>query len=141
MKGISPLIAAVILIAFTTAIAGIMATWATTFVREQTGAISTDTKCIGALDISSPAFSGTNVTVTIKNTSPDITLTSLKASMIYSDVSKNKVYELKNHEVADPLPSATTDWAIIDTGDSTKPLKIEVTATNCPDYPASLHFT
>ncbi len=140
MKGISPLIAAVILIAFTLAIAGMMATWATTFVREKTGTISKEAKCIGALDISSPSLSGTNASVTVKNTSPEIQLVGIKASLIYADVSKNKEYELKDYGVTDPLPVASTDWAIIDTGDATKPLEIEVSASNCPDYPASLHF-
>ncbi|MBS3056359.1 MAG: hypothetical protein J4473_02895 [Candidatus Aenigmarchaeota archaeon] len=141
MKGISPLIASVILIAFTTAIAGIMATWATTFVREKTTGISTETKCIGALDITTLSFSNGNVSFTVKNTNTQISLTTLKASIIYADPLKNREYILSDYSVSDPMPPASIDWAIINTSDSEKPLSVEAISMNCPDYPAALHFS
>jgi flagellin-like protein len=138
VKGISPLIAAVILIAFTTAIAGIMATWATSFVQERTGDIGAEAECIGALDISTPSFSGKTFTLTVKNTNTKLTLETIKATLYYSNVSKNRQYELKDYGVADPLPPLTTDWASINTSDTTKPLKVEAISATCPKQPAML---
>jgi flagellin-like protein len=50
-KGISPLIASVILIAVTLAIAGILATWAFQFVGGRTQAIGQQTECINAWEV------------------------------------------------------------------------------------------
>ena len=140
MKGISPLIAAVLLIAFTMAIAGIMATWATQFVRTQTNSISSNTNCIGALDIGSLYFSDGNVSVTVYNKDTKINLTGLKAYLEYTDTSKNSEFILKNYGVSDPLPAASRDWAIINTSYNVTPKSIEIFATNCPDYPARSDF-
>ena len=73
-KGISPLIAAVLLIAFTMVIAGLMATWATNLVKTETSEL----ECIGALSIDPPTFSGSTVTVKIRNTDTKISLSSIQ---------------------------------------------------------------
>lgn len=140
MKGISPLIAAVLLIAFTMAIAGIMATWATQFVREQTSTIKSQSNCIGALDVSIPTFSNTTISLTVYNKDTKINLTNLKAYVEYADPLKNKEYVLKDYNVTDPLPPGGRSWAIIETNDTTVPRSIEVVASNCPDYPARVNF-
>jgi flagellin-like protein len=140
MKGISPLIAAVLLIAFTMAIAGMMATWATTFSREQLETATSEADCIGVLDISSLSFNNQTITVKIRNIGDIINLTGLKANLEYGDASKNREYTLKNYNVTDPLPPASTTWFVVDTGNTTRPNKIEVFASNCPKYAVSLRF-
>src|SRR3989338_298115 len=65
-KGISPLIAAVLLIAFTMAIAGIMATWATQFSTQKIEQSSAEAECIGVLDIGSLSYSNGTISVRVK---------------------------------------------------------------------------
>ena len=132
MKGISPLIAAVLLIAFTMAIAGIMATWATTFTKESFS-------CMGVLKIDSLSFSNGNVSFKIINQG-DVALESLSASVEYTDVNKNHVYTLSSYNVSDPLTAGDIQWVIIPTGDTTRPSIVDVRAKNCPENPAILNF-
>jgi flagellin-like protein len=140
LKGISPLIASVLLIAFTMAIAGIMATWATTFSTERLATASGSAECIGILDISSLSYNNGTVSVKIKNIGELINLTGLRATLEYSDSSKNKEYILKDYNVTDPLQPASTTWFTVNTGVYLKPLKIEVISLNCPKHSASLNF-
>ena len=137
MKGISPLIAAVLLIGFTMAIAGLMATWATTFTKTKIEGF--EAGCVGALDISSLSFSNEIVTVKIKNLG-NLNLTGLTASIEYSDASKNTVYTLSNYGISDPFPSGGIEWLTLNTTDTTRPTKIEVLTTSCPENPAVLNF-
>lgn len=139
-KGISPLIAAVLLIAFTMAIAGIMATWATSFSRERLVTAEEAAECVGAIDISSLSYSNGTISIKIRNIGELTNLTGLKATVEYSDKTKNKEYILENYNVTDPLPPASTTWFTINTGVYAKPESIEVLATNCPKNPASLKF-
>jgi len=138
--GISPLIAAVLLIAFTMAIAGIMATWATTFSRERLVTAEEAAECVGAIDISSLNYDNGTISVKIRNIGELVNLTGLKATLEYSDKSKNVEYALLDYNVTDPLAPASTTWFTIDTGVYTKPEKIDVIAANCPKNPASLRF-
>ncbi|OYT42108.1 MAG: hypothetical protein B6U78_02065 [Candidatus Aenigmarchaeota archaeon ex4484_224] len=72
MKGISPLIAAVLLIAFTVAVGGIIATWLTSFSKTTTGAAGGQTKtllgCSGAY-IEILSYDHTNGKIVFKNPS------------------------------------------------------------------------
>lgn len=143
MKGISPLIAAVLLIAFTMAIAGIMASWATTFSTGRLEGAKAGAICIGVLDLDATTlnFDGGNVSVKIRNKSAKLNLTGLKADLDYADPTKSKTnIVLSNYNVSDPLGPTTSSWFIYDTGDSTQPTRITVVAENCPDYPAALDF-
>ncbi len=139
-KGVSPLIAAVLLIAVTMAIAGVMATWATTFTAGKVDEANIGADCIGALDISSLTFNNQTVAVKIRNVAERINLTNIKASIEYGDVSKNKEVSIKIYNATDPLAPGSTTWFIYDTGSTTKPQKIEVFASNCLKYPATLFF-
>jgi flagellin-like protein len=141
MKGISPLIAAVLLIAFTMAIAGIMATWATTFSREHLDTATSEADCIGVLDISSLAFNNGTITIKIRNMGDRLNLTDIRASVEYGDATKNEEYLIKNYNATDPLGPASTTWFVVNTGETTKPTKIEVAASNCPKYAVALRFT
>jgi len=82
-----------------------------------------------------------HVSFTVKNTNTQISLTTLKASIIYADPLKNREYILSDYSVSDPMPPASIDWEIINTSDSEKPLSVEAISMNCPDYPAALHFS
>jgi len=84
MKGISPLIAAVLLIAFTVAVGGIISLWLTSFSRTTTSAVQSSTekqvKCASTvLEITSVSTSDNKVVVT--NLGPqNVTLTSIVLS-------------------------------------------------------------
>src|SRR3989344_7488969 len=87
-KGISPLIAAVLLIAFTMAIAGIMATWATQFSTQKIEQSSAEAECIGILDIGSLSFNNGVISVMVKNLADRINLTDMSAVVEYQDATK-----------------------------------------------------
>src|SRR3989344_7035150 len=87
MKGVSPLIAAVLLIAFTMAIAGILATWATTFSRQRLSIATTEGECLGALDVSSlntyveDVTNKIHITFKIRNVAP-IDMSNFKGKIV-----------------------------------------------------------
>jgi flagellin-like protein len=140
-KGISPLIASVLLIAFTMAIAGIMATWATTFSRERLGGASEESECIGALDLSNLAFNNGTLSVKIRDLSDKINLTDLAATIEYSDPSKNRAnIDISDYNATDPLSPGSTTFFVFDTGDPTKPKTIEVSSRNCAKQSSILTF-
>lgn len=140
LKGISPLIAAVLLIAVTMAIAGVMASWATQFSGGKLIQTEKEANCIGALDISSLKFDKGIVTVKIRNIG-NINLTDFKANIEYDDVTKNKVdLLLKNFNITDPLAPGSTTFLIYNTSGTSTPDKIEIFSDNCKSYPASLLF-
>lgn len=141
-KGVSPLIAAVLLIAFTMAIAGIMATWATTFSQQKLATSQEKSDCIGALDLTSSGFADRIVSVQVRNLKTNLNLSSLTANVIYSDPAKSKSHlniAMKNFNVTDPMPPGFSDWFIYNTSDATKPLRLEVYAGSCgPDFTAKI---
>lgn len=138
-KGISPLIASVLLIAFTMAIAGIMATWATTFSRQKLDVSAQDAECIGVLDVSDVQFLGTNLSIKIKNVG-FLNLTGLRAFTEYTDKAKGATYTLSTYGIADPFPPGEMKWAVIDTADTAKPIKVTVVSQNCPKNEATLEI-
>lgn len=136
-KGISPLIAAVLLIAFTMAIAGIMATWATSFSSERLAGAQ---KCVFALEILDLKFSNNNVSVRIGNNLKTDTLSGFMASIIYEDATKNKEnIELSGYNLTSlaPLERKTL---IINTNDATRPSIFEVRSITCTGTPVRLNF-
>lgn len=142
-KGISPLIASVLLIAFTMAIAGIMATWATQFSQQRLSDASEKSDCIGSLTLETATFDNGVVSVRIRNVNGKINLTGLKGSLTYQDVTKNNLFQskrLKDYNVADPLEPVSSSWFIYNTQDATKPQKVEVVASNCPENVVTAYF-
>ncbi len=139
MKGVSPLIASVLLIAVTMAIAGVMATWATSFTATKISESSAGADCIGALDISSLSFSNTTISLKIRNVAERINMTNLKASIDYDGTQSTDI-DIKNYNASDPLPPGSATWLVYNTGSTTKPQKIEIRAGNCIKYPAVLYF-
>ncbi len=74
-KGVSPLIAAVLLIAFTMAVAAILTAWITTFTEEQTGEVGNRSSQVVECSFADMAIfdavwdsGGNNVTVSVANT-------------------------------------------------------------------------
>ena len=129
-KGLSPLVASVVLIAFTISIAFIIANWATTFVTTQTSGVTSDVQCIGALDVDAPSFSGTTLSVRVSNFNDKLTLTDLKISLYYTDPAANQ--ENLDSGIAALEPGNTK--TIVKTS-ATKPKSVRVVAANCPKYP------
>ena len=140
LKGVSPLIATVLLIAVTMAIAGVMATWATTFTAGKVEEANVGADCIGAIDLSSLAFTNTTVAIKIRNVAERINMTNMKASIEYSDFTKNKEIKIGDYNATDPLSPGSTTWLVYDTGSTTKPTKVEILSSNCIKYPATLFF-
>ncbi len=137
-KGISPLIASVLLIAFTMAIAGIMATWATSFSSQRLATSEEKANCIGGLDLRTVAFSNTTLSVQIVNLKTNLNMSGLVANVIYDNPAKSKAHsniQMKNYNVTDPLPPGFSDWFIYNTGDTAKPIRVEAYASSCgPEF-------
>ncbi|MFH1630883.1 MAG: archaellin/type IV pilin N-terminal domain-containing protein [Candidatus Aenigmatarchaeota archaeon] len=133
-KGISTLIAAVVLIAVTLAMAGFLSVWALQTVQKQTGQISYRADCIGAVQLAGLNYnSGTgNVSFTIWNTRSSITLAGVNALVSFSDGSLAP-YELKNYGLATSL-NTTPVSVTIDVGTVRTPTKLTIIIAACGDY-------
>lgn len=143
MKGVSPLIASVLLIAVTMAIAGVMATWATQFTATKISESSSGADCIGAIDISNLQFNGSHVSFKLRNLASRINLTGIKASIDYSSAALDKEVDIKNYNATpnpDPLSPGAFTYVLYDTGAPNKPQRVQIRAANCLKYPADLFF-
>src|SRR3989338_197785 len=112
MKGVSPLIAAVLLIAFTMAIAGFIGTWGTVFLQTELHGAAIEGECISALDISSLDYKNGKIFLKLRNTAK-INLTGLRATVEYSKTEKNTEYLLENYGVPNSISPASTYFVII----------------------------
>ena len=83
LKGISPLIAAVLLIAFTMAIAGILAIWATTFSQQRLQSAAT-CPALGVQDLTYNTATD-EISIRLLNTNRNAAQTDIKVSIIYAD--------------------------------------------------------
>lgn len=137
-KGVSPLIASVILIAFTISLAFIVANWATSFVGSQTEAISSQAQCIGALDADSPSFVGTKVSVRVSNFNPTMNLTNLKISVLYSDPANNIDSAASGVTTLGPGDTKTINY---DTAKTITPKSVRIVASNCPSAPKDVSLS
>lgn len=129
-KGISPLIAAVLLVAFTMAIAGIMAAWATQFSTNKLG----PSDCALALAIIDKDFSGSTLTVALANRNDKLNLTDIKATVVYPNLTA-KTYTLRLFGADDPLGPLSSTTAVISMPSTAKPKSIELVAGNCLNAP------
>lgn len=140
-KGISPLVAAVLLIAATMSIAGILAYWASTFVKVQTSQFENQTAttlCSGGnFEIYSCRFNKTEhyVTVILRNIG-SIDLPNLVGTAIYSDGS---VYSQSlNGTLTTSGTSAILSFNLVNITDTVN--KIIIT-TYCPNVQAEKAIT
>ena len=101
MKGISPLIATVLLIAFTMAIAGMMATWATGFVQKQIASAdnSSVATCAGSITVDARIVGGKGYAIVSVDTAA-APLTAWTGYLYYTDPSENKDATLSNSSIA-----------------------------------------
>lgn len=135
--GVSPLIAAVLLIAFTMAVAAILTAWVTTFTQEQTGQISNETgsqiRCSFAnIQILDADFGGTSVTVAVTNTGDkDLTNVSVTA------FSGSNVLDVSGDRYIDPLNVGQTKSTQV-TSSGSNPDRVRVAALNCPAVTATV---
>ena len=129
-KGILPLIASVVLIAVTLAIAGILSTWAIQFVGGRGSAITQQTACLGALEVDTLPPSLTyntatrELTVIMINKKTDISLEDIVAFMTYPDGSVRNV----------ALNITLSPQQIVSTkigGNAVKPSRVRLSSSNC----------
>ena len=132
-KGLSPLIAAVILIAATMSIAGILAFWVSSFVQtelEEAAGVTGGAECLGAkFELHSVSYEDGTLHLILDNKKPvDLYLTNL--FLIYSDTVDPKELDvtLKRNEIKPITVPNVTD------GFLTGEIK-----THCPDV--SVFFT
>lgn len=147
MKGVSPLIAAVMLIVFTVIIAGILATFATSFTRQQIATTGDEALCIGSLDMSSLRYNTDTKQLSFKlrNTvfGSNLTLRDFTVSVEFASPSENEVYTDADSDVTgliDLRPSETIFVTIDIASKTSTPRSVEVLATNCPRTPAVLNI-
>ena len=135
-KGLSPLIAAVILIAATMTIAGILALWVSSFVQEELGGaeeagITGGARCLGAeFELHSGSLVGTDLTLIVNNKrSIDLQITYLYLIAPGNDLETITINETLG---GNEIKSITRE--ITKTNFLTGEIK-----TNCPDV--SAYFT
>jgi flagellin-like protein len=138
-KGISPLIAAVLLVAFTMSVAGLMAAWGTTFTQTNLESL----ECSNALEISSADFENQNITLRLRNKDAGTVITNMTMSVIYKDVSNNSedvhitnpAYTTSDIRVvvaaAYDFNASTATTTKVDTFNTIKPENVEITYSGC----------
>lgn len=134
MRGISPLIATVILIALTMAIAGLMAAFATQITSTKISESQEKSGCLGALELSSISFQSTILSVKISNHHERMNVSGFIADVDYGDPEKSKAHlnlRMKDYNFTDPLMPGTSDWFIYNTSDTVVPKSVFVFATSC----------
>ncbi|MFB6075695.1 MAG: archaellin/type IV pilin N-terminal domain-containing protein [Candidatus Aenigmatarchaeota archaeon] len=107
-KGVSPLIAAVLLVAFTMTVAAILATWSSSFVRTKTQEAEQEQEerslCSGlAMNVESAKYdsSAEEITALVWNTG-DETLENIKVNVYYSDINLTTKLPTKSNVTIDP---------------------------------------
>lgn len=133
-KGISPLIATVLLIALTMAIAGVMSTWATVFVKnqiekaEQASANQTTITCSGSIAVNALVMAGKGYAIVTVDATP-IPLSDWTGYVFYDDPSKNEDAQIANASVSLTTGQVHT---FNFTNSSAFPRRLKLTAGNCP---------
>lgn len=139
-KGLSPLIATVLLIAFTMAIAGIMASWATQFVSAQISGVqnqSVGITCSGSATVDARIINGKGYAiVSIDSATQD--LTEWKGYLLYDDPSKNENAQLSNPSIR----LRTGDvYTFNFTNTSANPRYLRISAGNCTGVTRTVPIT
>jgi len=142
LKGISPLIATVLLIAFTMAIAGIMATWATSFVQAKITEVENQSQavCAGANLRASDAVldSTTRLGTVIVENLGTVPLTNFKGYVYYEDATKNHDAGLSNSSIVLETGDAFTfTWQ----ANYDNPQRLRIAAGNCPNAVMTIPIT
>jgi flagellin-like protein len=135
-KGISPLIASVVLIAVTLAIAGILTTWSVSFVGSKTSEVTEKAECGGALEIDRDfiKLSGSNLTFAVRNTKASLNLTNVVVYFKYADGFQSSFALASCCNFPKDLIPLGIQTVTVPTGKAEKPERIEAIASNCPEY-------
>ena len=137
-KGISPLVASVLLIAITMAMAGLMATFATNISSEK---LLEAKRCSPTLTLIDLSFKNGSITTRISNNNKNVVMETISLSVIYDDATKNKEnVPLSVYAAKDSLNLNERITIIIPTNDTTKPKKIEVVSKTCSEILISGEF-
>ena len=126
-KGISPLVAAVLLIAITMTIAGFLAYWATSFVRTSLPETNkTEAECRFAdFNIYSCTYNSTSKVVYLILENRDIDLMQLRAYFIFANSTVSDAHDLNTTLPANTLKSFTISGV-----DNFSKISVK---THCPD--------
>ena len=127
------------------AIGGVLLIWTSSFSTQR---IESSQKCSFALNIDStfienPISLAKSVNIRLRN-KEEIDLTGMKASILYTDSSKNLEgipLDVENNRVLipvkSPLQSGEATNAVVDVTDKGYPSKIEVVSSECPTNPVT----
>ena len=129
-KGISPLIATVLLIAFTMAIAGMMASWASIFVSNELNKTQNagEMTCSGVINVDARLYQGKGYAI-VDVISSSVGLKEWKGYLFYDDPSKNEDASLSDSTIV----LSTGDTRTFNfTNSSANPRTLRVSAGNCP---------
>jgi len=128
-RGVSPLIATVLLLLMAVGVGAIIWTWLTGFAGKTTSEAGqvTEKMCAdGSFQIKSCTYSGGTLTIKLENTG-QIDLNTFKVFVINSDGSTAKT-ETKTLNLAAGAPGKTTV-----TGLSAAPAQVKITSSDCPN--------
>jgi len=134
-KGISPLIASVVLIAVTMAIAGFLSVWAMQTFSTQKERASYQAECIGSIQILNPAYNTntSKVIFTLRNSNSALTFSKgLYALLIYQG-GLQQSFNLREYGVPNPLPTAPV-LVSLNTTTGIKPTKLQIISDDCTEY-------
>ena len=138
-KGISPLIAAVLLIAFTMTIAGLMATWASSFMSEKTTNLTAEDtatqKCIGInFDVTSNFINDTHRALLINNNGV-VNIVGINVDAITTDYDTKNIYHNETIEIyRGMMKSLKINSLDIGANNFTSIRTLRITSINCPGF-------
>ncbi len=138
-KGISPLIAAVLLIAFTMTIAGLLATWASSFMTQKTNNLSQSDqkvqKCLGInFDATSHVIDSSHRALLINNVGA-VDIKGINIDVIKSDYTTGTIYH--NETIFIPVGSIKSiKINSSDVGESNfdNITTLRIASINCPGF-------
>ncbi|MEM7826610.1 MAG: archaellin/type IV pilin N-terminal domain-containing protein [Candidatus Aenigmatarchaeota archaeon] len=136
MKGISPLIAAVLLIAFTVSVSLIISGWFTSLTRSTTENISNRSaqsiECsYGGINIRRPCKSGENITGIIENTG-SVDLSNIGMEILYSNGSSRNYNYTQLGFSSNSLLVGNQQYFNVELGASLSDIILIRVKTNCP---------
>ena len=130
-KGLSLLVATILLVAFTSIIASFLFSWSKIF---STSTLETAQQCSPAYSIESLSILNTNISITLYNPNSYTAFTGLRATLLYRDSSKNiQNINLSAYGAKDPMETADITSVVIDTPYDEKPERVLISSKNCPN--------
>lgn len=134
-KGISPIIATVLLIAFTISIAIMMATWAQTFVGNKMREVekNSTSMCSGMINLDARLYQGSGYAI-VEVVSSTSSLSDWKGTIYYDQPPFNQNVSFADSDIV--LRTGDT-WTFNFTNVSASPLSLKMAAASCPGVSAT----